>query len=321
MRIGLKVSAPEYLTAIPLAQSFPRPTISPARKRLTVVLVLTLLAIGADQLLAPITRTSAPLWATFALLLLVWRRGKSNPASGDGDPEQSLFALRLILFVVMHLGLVLVSHFLTARAEPYSGSPTVQGTIVGLGKLAVLAPTFLLLPLSSWKRFLSTYRVEACAALLVLCINVPRRILEATWPWYGQGLGWSVYMLARGLVPGLTYQGGLEPTIVGPRQDTALVLLCSGISAFELLAYVFGFVVLLDWKHLRKARALLIYLGCLFLMLVSNAFRIALLVVLGNRGFADFVMHFHVYAGSLFFCSVFLVYLSLAYKWMTQKQG
>ena len=93
--------------------------------------------------------------------------------------------------------------------------------------------------------------------------------------------------------------------------------MCSGISAFELLGYLFGFVALLDWNRLRKGRALLIYFGGLFAVLLSNALRVALFVGLGNRGFADFVSGFHLTAGSFFF--VFLVYLSLTYCWMAQK--
>src|SRR5207249_3185242 len=167
---------------------------------------------------------------------------------------------------------------------------------------------------------LRAYSSEAKAAVLVLTVNVPGRVLEAIWPWYGRAFGWFIYVLARSFVPGLTYDVGPEPSIIGPLQDTSIVFACSGISAFELLAYIFGLVIVLDWNCLRKGRAILAYFGCLFFMLVSNAFRIASLVVLGNRGFADFVSTFHNSAGAVFFCSIFLVYLSLTCRWMTERR-
>jgi exosortase/archaeosortase family protein len=133
-------------------------------------------------------------------------------------------------------------------------------------------------------------------------------------------LGWFVYLLARIFVPGLTYETGPEPTIMGPFQDTSIVPECIGISAFELLAYLFGLIVLLDWNRLRKDRALLLFLGYIPFILISNAVRIAVLVVLFNRGFADFAAKFHLSAGALFFCSVFLVYTFLTYRWMTESR-
>ena len=79
---------------------------------------------------------------------------------------------------------------------------------MGVWKLAVLAPTVLLLPLSYWKELLRAYAPEAKAALVVLLINVPKRALEGLWPWYGQVLGRFVYILARFFVPGLGYETG-----------------------------------------------------------------------------------------------------------------
>ena len=227
---------------------------------------------------------------------------------------------RLSAFVAMHVALVLLSRSFASAAEPFAGTPTFQGTLVGLCKLAVLIPTVVLFSFSYWKQLLRAYSSEATAALLVLSINVPGRVLESLWPWYGRVLGWFVFVLARSFVPGMTYEIGPEPTLVGPLQDTIIVPLCTGISAFELLGYIFGLIILLDWNRLRKGRAFLVYFGCLFFMLVSNAFRIASLVVLGNRGFADFVSRIHASAGLIFFCSVFLIYLSLTYKWMTKAK-
>jgi len=314
------VSANDYLEASLLTGNGFRSRGFPVRGSVLLVLVLTLIAIVADQFAAPILFTTSPLWATFAFLLLVWRRGELPLSGGNAILEPSFSMWRLGTFVAMHVALVLLSRSFAGAADPFAGTPTLRGTLVGLCKLAVFIPTLALFSFRNWKQLLRAYSSEATAALLVLSINVPGRVLESLWPWYGRVLGWFVYLLARSFVPGLAYEIGAEPTITGPFQDLVIVPLCSGISAFELLGYIFGLVILLDWNRLRKGRALLVYFGCLFSMLVSNAFRIASLVVLGNRGFTDFVSRIHASAGLIFFCSVFLVYLSLTYKWMTETK-
>ena len=320
MGLELKVSTTEALDASLLADNVFRSRSFPVLRSVLLVLVLTLIVTVVDQFAAPILLTTSPLWATFAFLLLVWRRGELLLSGGDATLERSFSTWRLGTFAAIHVALVLLSRLFAGAVAPFAGTPTFSGTFVGLGRLAVLIPTVVLFSFAYWKQLLRAYSSEAKAAVLVLTVNVPGRVLEAIWPWYGRAFGWFIYVLARSFVPGLTYDVGPEPTIIGPLQDTSIVFACSGISAFELLAYIFGLVIVLDWNCLRKGRAILVYFGCLFFMLVSNAFRIASLVVLGNRGFADFVSPFHNSAGAVFFCSVFLVYLSLTYRWMTERR-
>lgn len=320
MGLELKVSGNNYSDASLLARNVFQSSRFLVLRPVLLVPVLTLIAIVADQFAAPILLTTSPLWATLAFLLLVWRRGALPLSGGNAILEPSFPMWRLGIFIAMHVALVLLSRSFAGAADSFAGTPTWRGTLVGLCKLAVLIPTAVLFSFSYWKQLLRAYSSEAAAGLLILSINVPGRVLESLWPWYGRVLGWFVYLLARGFVPGMTYEISPEPTLVGPLQDTIIVPLCSGISAFELLGYIFGLVILLDWNRLRKGRALLVYFGCLFFMLVSNAFRIASLVVLGNRGFTDFVSRIHASAGLIFFCSVFLVYLSLTYKWMTETK-
>ena len=289
----------------------------PAGLSVFLALVLTIVAIVADQLASPILRTTSPLLATLTFLLFVWRRGQSSLLAANVTQNRSLSIWRLVAFFGAHVVLIFLSRSVASAAEPFSGTATSSGTLVGLGKLLVLAPTFLLLPLHDWRSLVRAYRSEVILAILILAVNVPRRFVEMVWPWYGQMLGWVVYLLARSFAPGLSYQISPEPTILGPSYDTSLILNCSGVDAFELLSYVFALVALLDWGRLRKGRALLIYLGCLASVLICNAFRIATLVVLFNRGLTDFAVNFHLTAGSFFFCVVFLVYMLLTYRWMT----
>jgi len=289
-------------------------------RSLYLALSLTLIAIVADQFAAPVLQSTAPLWATAAFLLLVWRRGKP-PLIPDGGPLGSPPSTgRLAVFIAAHLVLVSLASFLTSALQPVAGTPSTSGTLLAAGKLLVLVPTLVLLPPAHWKALLSSYGPEGKAALVVLFTSLPTHAMQALWPWYGQVLGRFVYTLSRLFVPGLGYEAGLTPTLTGPDQDTTIVFACSGIGGFELFALLFGLVALLDWNRLRKKRALLIYVVGLFTMLLSNALRIAFLVVLGNRGFSDFVARFHVSAGSVFFSVMFLVYLSLIYGWMLNKR-
>jgi len=284
-----------------------------------LALALTLFVVAADQFAAHILQTTSPLWATATCLLLVWRRGR--PSSISSAPiELSLSKDRLAVFVVAHLVLVVVALLATNALQPMAGTATVGGTFVAASKLSVLAPTVVLFPLPHWKQLVSAYSSEGKAVLVVLLTCVPRRALEALWPWYGQVLGRSVYTLARLFVSRLGYENDLNPMVTGPDMDITILPACSGISGFELFGYLFGFVALLDWNHLRKGRALLVYLAGFLVMLLGNAFRITWFVVLGNHGFVDFVSGFHQSAGWIFFSVIFLVCLSLTYSWMLKKK-
>jgi exosortase/archaeosortase family protein len=130
-------------------------------------------------------------------------------------------------------------------------------------------------------------------------------------------LGRLAYALARPFVPGLGYDHALYPTLIGPDVDITIEWKCSGIAGFELFSYLFGIVMLVDWNRLRKGRALIAYVVGVFAVLLGNALRITSIVVLGNRG--DSIPQLHVYVGWMFFSSIFLIYLSLTYGWMLDK--
>jgi hypothetical protein len=186
--LELKVSANDYLEASLLARDFFRSRNFPVLRSVLLVLTLTLIAIVADHFAAPILLTTSPLWATFAFLLLVWRRGELPLSCGNAILERPFPMWRLSMFVGMHVALILLSRSFAGVIEPFAGTPTWRGTLVGLCKLAVLIPTVVLFSFPFWKQLLRAYSSEAKAALLVLSINVPGRILESLWPWYGRVL-------------------------------------------------------------------------------------------------------------------------------------
>jgi len=290
-----------------------------APRFLKLALALTLVAIAADQFAAPILHSTSPLWATAAWLVLALRRDKLPGVQDELLTKLPLSPGRLAVFIVAHLGLILASRAMFSTFQPVAGTTTAGGTLLAAWKLSVLAPTILLLPLPRWKVLLSTFQAEFVAGLVVLFTFFPRRALESLWPWYGQVLGRLVFLLAKPLVPGLGYITDLAPTVTGPDLDVTIIMACSGINGLELFDYLFGFVALLDWNRLRKGRALLSYFAGLLAMLLGNTLRLTTFVVLGNHGYADIVSRLHISAGWIFFCAVFLIYLSLTYSWMLNK--
>jgi exosortase/archaeosortase family protein len=292
-----------------------------------LVLLATLGAAAADQFAAPTLYSSSPLWAVVACIALVWRRGGARfernaeseslsvslePRTGAGSFDFS--NTRIALFAVAHVLLVSAARLSHSALDPMAGTFSLAGWITATLKMSVLLPTLLLLPLNRWRILANTYAGEGIAALVVLFTFFPDRILTSVWPWYGQALGRLVFLFSRLFVHGMTYAGGLTPTIHGPNLDVTILLACSGISGIELFDYLFAFVALLDWNRLRKGRTMLAYFVGVLAMLVGNGLRIASFVVLGNRGFADAVARFHLSAGWIFFAVVFLGYLLLTYR-------
>lgn len=276
--------------------------------------LLTIAAIAADQFVAPILYSSSPLWTTAIFLILVWRRGY---AAGWSEAESEPLVLpyfRLIMFGAAHFALLVAAMRLTHRLSPLAGSVSSAGWLLAGLKLLPVAPALILAPVKWWRTIARTYRAECVAAVLVLFTFFPGRIFDALWPWYGQLLGRFCFFLARMFVPSLTYAASLTPTLQGPDLDVTILPACSGLSGIELFDYLAALIAILDWNRLRKGYTALAYFGGILTMLVGNALRITTLVVLGNRGFVDFVARFHISAGSLFFSAIFLVYLSATYR-------
>lgn len=288
---------------------------------LLFALLLTLIAIVVDQFVSPILRTTSPLWATAACLLLVWRRGETALSPSNSPLSFSISRGRVAAFVAAHLMLVMAARLLTETLQPLAGRVNLGGTLLAAVKLCVLFPTLLLLPFAQWKKVVSLYAPEVIAGLVVLITFFPRRALEALWPWYGQVLGQFVFLVARLLVPGLGYIKDLTPTLTGPDLDVTIILECSGINGLELFDLLFSLVVISDWNHLCKSRTFFAYFAGLFAMLLGNALRITSFVVLGNHGFAESIARFHIAAGWIFFSVIFFVYLCLTYGWMLNKRN
>ena len=278
------------------------------------ILLLALAAVVADQFAAPVLFSTAPLFAVLACLLLVVRHGY-RPELQSANPSR-LAGARVFLFLALHAVLVALVWILGDPALRASGSLTGAGWAFLFVKLCTLAPALLLLPRRDWRTLASLYTAELTAAGIVLVTFFPRRIVESLWPWYGQFLGRLVQLFSWPFVSGLGYVKALYPTLTGPSLDVTILLSCSGVNGIELFDALFALVVLCDWPRLNKRRTLIAYGIGVAAMIFGNVVRITSLVVLGNHGFADFVSRFHVNAGWLFFAAIFLIFLSLTYRWM-----
>lgn len=221
-----------------------------------------------------------------------------------------------MVFAVLHLILVFGARaWLHDYQAALDGAAHPAWPLTAL-KFTVLLPTAALLPWPWWRILARVYCPEFAAAFVVLLTYLPRRIMDTVWPWYGLVLGRLVFLLSWPFVHSLGYVKAWFPTITGPALDVTIALACSGFDGIRLFDYLFGFVVLCDWNRLNKGRTLFAYFAGAAAMLLGNALRIVFMVVLGNRGFADFVARFHLSAGWMFFSAAFLVYLAAVYRWM-----
>ena len=279
-----------------------------------LALSLTLAAVAADQFAAPILFSSSPLWATVICQILVWRKGRSRLSSQINSEFLLLSPARLAVFAGSHLILVLVALRLMPWLDASVGTVSRAGWFIACLKLLVLAPTLALFPRKYWRTLLGTYPAELTAGMIALFTFIPTRIFQAMWPWYSQLLGKFCFALASLFVPAITYSPALTPTLGGSHLDLTILPACSGLSGIELFDCLFLFMTILDWNRLRKGRTVVAYFSGLGVMLFSNALRITTLFVFGNRGLADFVAHFHVSAGWLFFSIVFVSYLAFTYR-------
>src|SRR5438067_81307 len=98
--------------------------------------------------------------ATCAFLVLVWRRGELPLSGGNAAFERSFSMWRVGAFLSMRVALVLLSRSFASAAEPFAGTSTLRGTLVGFCKLAVLLPTVVLSSYAYWKQLLRAYSAE-----------------------------------------------------------------------------------------------------------------------------------------------------------------
>lgn len=278
-----------------------------------LVALFTFLAVCADSALAPELNTVAPMVSSGLFLILMFRRGSGVFDSGRIEPRiASVTTRRVLFFAAIHLAIITAS---LKSGHWQDNHSAVVSLFLSASKYLILLPTAVLLPPASWLDFGRVYRAEWVAAAIALTFY-PYRIFTMAWPWYGQVLGHSVYLLSHPFVSSIHYAPTLNPTLQGPHLDLTIVFGCGGLQGIRLFQVLFMLVVIVDWGALNRRRAVAAYFGGLLAMLMTNVLRIALLFVLGNTGLQNRVIEYHLTAGWVLFTLAFIAYLFTVYRWL-----
>jgi len=293
---------------------------APAEQAICARVLLCLGAIGCDYLLSPALYNGSTLWASAALLLLVFRRGQ---AAGSGAAALNIAKLsgsRLVMFLALHAMIIAIGRYPSAAFTTASASDAGAAALLAAAKLLILLPGVVLFSRSDWPLLLRRYRAEFLAALIVLVTFFPYRLFHTIWPAYSQVIASLAYYGAKPFVAGLGFLSEPIPTILGPQLNLQIIFWCSGFSALAMFDTLVALVAVLDWNELNHKRLLIVYIAGAFAVLVANVVRISLLVIAGNVIAPKYAMgRFHVNAGWVFFAVVYVLILAVSYRWMLRR--
>lgn len=297
---------------------------APAEQAICVRLLLCLGVISVDYLVSPALYNGSPLWATAALLLLVFRRGQAPGSDAAGLTIAKLSAGRFAIFLALHAIIIAIGRYSSAAFTTAAASDAGAAALLAAAKLLILLPGIVLFSPLDWPSLLRRYRAEFVAALVVLLTFFPYRLFHTLWPAYSQVIASLAYYGAKPFVAELGFSSLPIPTILGPQLDLQIIFWCSGFSALAMFDTLVALVAVLDWNELNHKRLLTAYFAGAFAILVANVVRISLLVIAGNLIAPKYAMgRFHVNAGWVFFAAVYLAFLWISYRWMlrTAPQG
>lgn len=284
---------------------------------LLLALSLNTIVLFVDHLCVPALANIKPaLSSAFLLALLLQGFPRTKTTAHFG---LVIKRWRVAMFCSCHLAVILVT--LTLGRVGLLDTRVVALPIpLAVLKYLILLPTIVLLPAQAWYRFEQLYRAEWMAALIALLTFRPSRICALLWPRYSSLLAHSIYGLAAPFVSGLQYVGAEFPTLKGPALDTTITFACGGLLIVELFQWFFGIIVIVDWNRLQRGRTLAAYFIGICLLLQANVFRIALLVIVGNRVSADLVVSQHLPASWLVIAVALVIYVLLVYPWMVNEE-
>lgn len=306
----MKCANPTLADATPTARHCEKCAIFGVFALNTVVLFLDHLCVPAVANIKP-ALTSAFL---FALLLRGFSRTKTTAHFG-----LVIKRWRVAMFCSCHLALILVTWIL-GRLGLLDTRFVALPIPLAVLKYLILLPTIVLLPAEAWYRFERLYRAEWMAAMIAILTFRPSRICALLWPRYSVLLARSIYALAAPFVSGLRYVGAEFPTLKGPALDTTITFACGGLLIVELFQWLFAIIAIVDWNRLRRGRTLVAYFMGICLLLLANVFRIALLVIAGNRFSADLVVSQHLPASWFVIAVALVIYVLLVYPWMLHEE-
>jgi exosortase/archaeosortase family protein len=279
-----------------------------------VVWLLVLAAICLDSLLAPALNTLAPALSCGLLLLLLLRQQPASAETEKAGVSPFPHKWRIVAFLLLHATAVVVARrWQSSLLElPTSGLLSVA---IATAKYLILLPTIVLMGTSEWRVFGRVHRLESVAALFTLFTVYPFRAFHSLWPWYSQVLGHTVYWLARSVVHGLNFLPERSPILAGPALEVVVIEDCGGLGAVKLFQVLFAVVLIADWNSLKKGRTVVAYWLGMGIMLLANALRISLLVIVGNR-FPVWVLRHHIVASWIFLAAGLVACLFMGYRWL-----
>jgi len=290
---------------------------APAEQAMCVRLLLCLGVIGLDYLVSPALYNGSTLWASAAVLLLVFRRGQAPGSDAAGLAVAKLSGSRLVIFLALHALIIAIGRYSSAAFTTAAASDAGAAALLAATKLLILLPGVVLFTRSDWPSLLRRYRAEFLAALVVLFTFFPYRLFHTIWPAYSQVVASLAYYGAKPFVAGLGFLSHPIPTILGPQLNLQIIFWCSGFSALAMFDTLVALVAVLDWNELNHKRLLIAYFAGAFAILGANVVRISLLVIVGNLIAPKYAMgRFHVNAGWVFFAVVYLLILAISYRWM-----
>lgn len=95
---------------------------------------------------------------------------------------------------------------------------------------------------------------------------------------------------------------------------------CSGIESIALFTGLYALIGVLDWQRFNHRKYLYVFPAALILLFALNILRVFFLILAGyyiNPQIAFSL--FHTYAGMIFFILYAILFWSVSYKWMLQK--
>jgi len=252
-----------------------------------------------------------------------------NPWQGARTRISSTLILLNLLFLILFLPL---NHYMSFNLPTVLQNKLLFSILwwfCGLGLttslfFAVFNPTYVRYYPEYIVSSLSSFRIKLLGASLIVFIYLRTyAFLNSLWPYLSRFVAFSVYKLI-----GLTYSDAVYtfsdafalPNLpkIGVSDFTIIIFpFCSGIDGMSLFTFLFLLLVVVDWIHINKKKAIILLLMGVTGALIVNILRIYLLILGGILISPDFALQkFHNDFGWILFTTYFLAFIYLTYPWM-----
>lgn len=118
---------------------------------------------------------------------------------------------------------------------------------------------------------------------------------------------------------GVTYsfESIYRPIVMTPTFSGIIARSCSGIIGLSLFALLFGLILVMDWRHINKAKAVASFIIGLAGIVLINIIRITSLFLVGIYVDREFALGlFHTNIGLVLFLVYFLIFEFYSYNWL-----